>query len=410
MRILFADGLSNTAVERLHAGGDTCVLKPGLTAEDLPAHVSGFDVLVVRSTRVTADAIEAGRDLGLIVRAGAGTNTIDCARAAEVGVYVCNVPGRNAIAVAELTLGLMFAIDRHIASATADARAGKWNKKAYSKARGLHGTTLGIIGMGAIGLEVAQRAAACGLHVVTEDKPRDHPASQRMSDIGVETLPDRAAVLAVSDIVSLHVPSGDATVGMVDAEFLAAMKPDAVLINTARGEVVDEGALIAALDSTDLRAGIDVFADEPHTGAGTVDSRLARHPKVVATHHIGASTRQAQEAVAEGAVEVIEEYRTGSIINCVNLERAPRRTATLSVRHYDRVGVLAAVLEELRRGDLNVSNMSNRIFAGSIAAAATIDVVGTISENLIDAVRALPDVIQVSVFDARTAQRARHDA
>ena len=400
MKILFADGLSDTAVDRLRAGGDVCTLKPALTSEDLPEHVAGHDVLVVRSTRVTAETIEAGRDLGLVVRAGAGTNTVDCARAAELGVFVCNVPGRNAIAVAELTLGLMFAIDRHIASATADVRAGQWNKKAYSKARGLHGATLGIIGMGAIGLEVAQRAAGCGLRVVTEDKPRSRAAAQRMSDIGVQTLPDRSAVLAASDIVSLHVPGGDGTAGMVDTAFLAAMKPDSILINTARGEVVDEGALIAALDSTDMRAGIDVFADEPESSAGTVDSALARHRKVIATHHIGASTRQAQEAVAEGAVEVIEEYRTGSVVNCVNLEQAPRRTATLSVRHYDRVGVLAGVLEELRRGRLNVANMSNRIFAGSVAAVATIDVAGTIGEELLEAVRALPDVIQVSVFDS----------
>ena len=400
MRILFADGLSDSAVERLRSGGDTCTVKPSVTAESLPAHVAGFDVLVVRSTRVTAETINAGTDLGMVVRAGTGTNTIDCARAAELGVFVCNVPGRNAIAVAELTLGLMFAIDRHIASAAADVRAGHWNKKAYSKARGLHGTTLGIIGMGAIGLEVAQRAAACGLEVVTEDKSRPRPVTQRMSDIGVRTLPDRASVLAASDIVSLHVPGGEDTAGMVDAEFLATMKPDAVLVNTARGEVVDEEALIAALDSTDMRAGIDVFSDEPQSSAGTVDSALARHPRVIATHHIGASTRQAQEAVAEGTVEVIEEYRTGSVVNCVNLEQAPHRTATLSVRHYDRVGVLAAVLQELRRGHLNVATMSNRIFAGSVAAAATIDVAGTINEELLDAVRALPDVIQVSVFDS----------
>lgn len=400
MRILFADGLSNSAIERLRDGGDTCTVKPSLTAEDLPAHVAGFDVLVVRSTRVTAETIDAGTHLGLVVRAGVGTNTIDCARAAELGVFVCNVPGRNAIAVAELTLGLMFAIDRHIASAAADVRAGQWNKKAYSKARGLHGATLGIIGMGAIGLEVAQRAAACGLEVITENKPRPRPVNQRMSDIGVRTLPDRTSVLAASDIVSLHVPGGVDTDRMVDSEFLAAMKPDAVLINTARGEVVDERALIAALDSTDMRAGIDVFSDEPQSSAGPVDSALARHPKVIATHHIGASTRQAQEAVAEGAVELIEEYRSGSVVNCVNLEQAPLRTATLSVRHYDRVGVLAAVLQELRRGHLNVATMSNRIFAGSVAAAATIDVAGAINQELLDAVRALPDVIQVTVFDS----------
>ena len=400
MKILFADGLSGTAVERLRSGGDTCVLKPSLTVEDLPTHIAGFDVLVVRSTRVTAETIDAGTDLGLVVRAGAGTNTIDCQRAADLGVFVCNVPGRNAVAVAELTMGLVFATDRHIASSTADARAGAWNKKAYSRARGLYGSTLGIIGMGAIGLETAQRAAACRLNVVTEDKPRHRSVLRRMADIGVATLPDRDAVLAASDIVSLHVPGGPATAGMVDAGFLAKMKHDAVLINTSRGEVVDEAALLDALNTTDMRAGIDVFADEPSSATGPVDSALARHPRVTVTHHIGASTNQAQEAVAEGTVEVIEEYRSGSVVNCINLESAPHRTATLSVRHYDRVGVLASVLEELRRGNLNVANMSNRIFAGSQAAAATIDVFGTIDDDLLDAVRSLADVIHVSVFYA----------
>lgn len=400
MRILFADGLSDRAVERLRAGGDECVMKPSLTAEHLPEHIAGFDALVVRSTRVTGATIEAGTNLGVVVRAGVGTNTIDCQRAAELGIYVCNVPGRNAVAVAELAMGLVFATDRHIASSTADARAGSWNKKAYSSARGLYGSTLGIIGMGAIGLETAQRAAACGIRVVAEDKTRSRSVRRRMADIGVATLPDLDAVLAAADIVSLHLPGGPGTTGMVDARFLAKMKHDAVLINTCRGEVVDEAALLDALDSTDMRAGIDVFADEPPSGTGSVDSALARHPKVTVTHHIGASTNQAQEAVAEGTVEVLEQYRLGSIINCVNLEQAPQRTATLSVRHYDRVGVLASVLQELRGCSLNVANMSNRIFSGSQAAVATIEVFGAVDEQLLDAVRALPDVIQVSAFDA----------
>lgn len=139
-----------------------------------------------------------------------------------------------------------------------------------------------------------------------------------------------------------------------------------------------------------------LFAD----GLPDADSVLVGHPKVVATRHIGASTCQAQEAVADGTAEGIEAYRTGSVINCVNLEQAPERTATLSVRHYDRVGVLAAVLEELRQRRLNVSTMHNRIFAGSVAAAAIIDVAGDLGGNLLDAVRALPDVVQVPVFEA----------
>ena len=400
MRILFADSLAESVVERLRNGGDICVVDSSLTAETLPEHIAGFDALVVRSTKVTAATLEGADQLGLVVRAGAGTNTIDTDRAAELGIFVCNVPGRNAIAVAELAIGLMFAIDRHIAPATADLRAGDWNKQAYSKARGLFGSTLGIIGMGAIGIEVAQRASACGLKVTTEprdDRTRD--VRRRMADIGVVEVADRAALLAACDIVSLHVPGGEGTVGMVNDEFLAAMKPDAVLINTSRGEVVDEAALLAALDSTELRAGLDVFADEPSGGVGQISSQLARHPKVTATHHIGASTEQAQTAVAEGTAEVIEAYRHGVVQDCVNLERIPNRTATLSVRHHDRVGVLACVLQELSRRHLNVANMQNRIFSGSEAAVAIIEVGGSIDDELLDTLSAIEHVICASVLD-----------
>ncbi len=400
MRILLADSLAESAVERLRTGGDDCVVDPSLTSETLPDHIAGYDVLVVRSTRVTAAALEAADQLGLVVRAGAGTNTIDAARAAELGIFVCNVPGRNAIAVAELAIGLMFAIDRHIAPATADLRAGDWNKQVYSQARGLFGATLGIIGMGAIGIEVAQRASACGLRVITEpraDRTRD--IRRQMADIGVEEVANRAELLASSDIVSLHVPGGEETVGMVDAEFLAAMKPDAVLINTSRGEVVDEAALLAALDNTDLRAGLDVFAEEPSGGSGQFSCDLARHPKVTATHHIGASTEQAQMAVAEGTAEVIEAYRSGVVLDCVNLERVPNRTATLSVRHLDRVGVLACVLQELSRKHMNVANMQNRIFSGSQAAVAVIEVAGMIDDELLDTLGSIEHVICASVLD-----------
>ncbi|MCY4133719.1 MAG: NAD(P)-binding domain-containing protein [bacterium] len=404
MRILFADSLAESALERLRAGGDECVVDPSLTAESLSEHVAGFDVLVVRSTKVTAAALEAADRLGLVVRAGAGTNTIDADRAAELGIFVCNVPGRNAIAVAELAIGLMFAIDRHIAPATADLRTGDWNKQAYSQARGLFGATLGIIGMGAIGIEVAQRASACGLRVITEARTdRTREACRRMADIGVEEVPDRAALLAASDIVSLHVPGGEDTVGMVDAEFLAAMKPDAVLINTSRGEVVDEAALLAALGTTGLRAGLDVFASEPSGSVGQISSELARHPKVTATHHIGASTDQAQVAVAEGTADVIEAYRNGVVLDCVNLERAPKRTATLSVRHHDRVGVLACVLQELSRRHVNVANMQNRIFSGSEAAVAIIEVAGDVDDDLLEVLGSIEHVICASVLDTHSA-------
>lgn len=397
MRILVADSLPTVALDRLRAAGDQVTQAPELTADDLGDALTGVEVVVVRSTRVTAAALDCADRLALVVRAGAGTNTIDTARAAELGIYVCNVPGQNALAVAELTMGLLLAVDRHIAAATEDLRAGRWNKKAYAKADGLYGSTIGIIGLGDIGLATAERAAAFGIRVLAVTRPgRDADRLDRAERAGIEFVADREEMLSRSDIVSLHVPGGADTAGLVDAAFLAGMKDGAILLNTSRGDVVDEAALIEAMDERGLRAGLDVFVDEPASGAGEFASALARHPAVVATHHVGASTRQAQEAVADGAVDVIEAYRAGAVINCVNLADEPPRAATISVRHLDRVGVLAAVLAILRASDLNVSTMMNRVFEGQRAAVATIDVGAVPPDAILDQIRAHEHVINVS--------------
>ena len=374
---------------------------PDLTAETLPDHIAGYEVLIVRSTKVTAAALDAADRLGLIVRAGAGTNTIDTDRAADLGIYVCNVPGKNALAVAELAMGLLIAIDRHIAAGTADLRAGTWNKKAYSKAAGLFGRRMGIIGVGDIGIAAAARAWAFGIDVVAVAKPgRSDLAVARAEAAGIEFVDSLDELLATSDIVSLHVPGSADTKGMVDAEFLAKMKDGAILLNTSRGDVVDEAALIAAMDERGLRAGLDVYADEPGSGTGEFVSALAQHPNVVGTHHIGASTEQAQDAVTDGTIDTVQAYRAGTPINCVNLNPVPARAATLTVRHHDRVGVLANVLQILRKEELNVSNMQNRVFAGSKAAVASIDVGHLPSEEIIDEVQALEDVIYISITAA----------
>lgn len=401
MKVLLADALPDTAVEQLEAAGDEVTCLPDLTAETLPDAIAGFEVLVVRSTIVTATALQAANKLGLIVRAGAGTNTIDCDRAAELGIFVCNVPGKNALAVAELTMGLLIAVDRHISAATADLRAGTWNKKAYSNADGLFGRRMGIIGLGDIGIATAARASAFGIDVVAVAKPgRNHAAVARAEAAGVRWLDDLDELLASCDIVSIHVPGAPDTRGLVNADFLATMKEGAILLNTSRGDVVDEAALIDALNSRGIRAGLDVFANEPDSGTGDFDSALAKHPSVVATHHVGASTAQAQSAITDGTLEAIDAYRAGSPINCVNLNPVPTRAATLTVRHHDRVGVLANVLQALRKEQLNVSNMQNRVFAGSKAAVASIDVGHLPSQELIDEVMSLDDVIYVSVTPA----------
>lgn len=396
MRVLFADVIDPSTADALADLGHELVSDPKLSAHDLPDRIPGFQALVVRSTKVTAATIEAADALELIVRAGAGTNTIDVDAASEVGIYVTNVPGRNAVAVAELTMGLLLAIDRRIPDNVADLRAGSWNKTAYSQADGLFGKVMGIVGLGEIGFAVAERAAAFGLQVRAIRKERDEGAEERIKAIGIELVDSLEDLVATSDIVTIHVPATSETESMIDTRLLGGMKEGAILLNTSRGDIVDEAALLDAIETRGLRAGLDVYPDEPGSGASEWSSKLAQHPNVVGTHHIGASTAQAQKAVADGVVEIIDAFVHGEILNCVNLAPTRLGTHTLHVRHLDRVGVLAGVFDILRRRDLNVEQMENRVFEGRNAAVATIDVVGDVGPDLIGALEGLDDVIHVS--------------
>lgn len=321
MKILFADKFPQHYLNQIQDGGHTCDYQPDLTADRLPDKVAGFDVLVVRSTRVEAPAIHAADSLRIVVRAGAGTNTIDTEAAAARQIRVCNVPGRNALAVAELTMGLLLAIDRNIPDNVADLRAGRWNKKKYSEAEGLYGRCMGIVGLGSIGLAVAERAAAFGMRVHVVAKPgRSEEVAGRLTALGAAQVDTLEAMAECCDVLSFHVPAAAETQGMVNEALLSRMAPGAIILNTARGDLIDEQALIQAMDSKGIRAGLDVFADEPAAGEGEFDSVLGRHPNVYGTHHIGASTAQAQNAVAEGVVEVIDAFDQGRVLHCVNLE------------------------------------------------------------------------------------------
>jgi D-3-phosphoglycerate dehydrogenase len=398
MHLLLADRLPEQTIVDLEARGHVCVMEPGLGANDLPGRIGGFDALVVRSTKVKRAVFEAADRLVLVIRAGAGTNTIDTDAAASRGVFVSNVPGRNAAAVAELTMGLLLAIDRRIADNVSDLRNGHWDKQRYSKAEGLLGSTMGIIGLGAIGFAVAERAAGFGIGLQSLAKPgRSAYAVARAEELGFTLCDSMQELLSSSDIVTLHVPSQPDTRHLVDDSFLASMKTGAILLNTSRGDVVDERALLEALDAGAVRAGLDVFADEPSSSKGAWDSTLARHPNVVATHHIGASTAQAQRAIAAGVTEIVDAFMSGEARHCVNLDPDRIGSVALTVRHLDRVGVLAQVLDRLRGAGLNVEHMVNRVFRGGEAAVATIDVADEASDDLLAALRDIPDVLGVSV-------------
>lgn len=320
MKILFADKFQEAYLDDIRGQGHEYDLQPDLGADDLPGAIGDAEVLIVRSTRVTRAAIEAGESLKMIIRAGAGTNTIDKEAAAERNVPVCNVPGRNAIAVAELAFGLLLSIDRNIPDNVIELRAGQWNKKKYSKAEGIHGRHIGVVGLGGIGLALAERAHAFGMKVHVIHKPgRDAETAERLRAIEAEELGDLDELVGQCSVVSFHVPATADTKGMINDELLAKFRPGAILLNTARGEIVDEAALIRAMDERGIRAGLDVYNDEPGAAQGEFRSDLASHPNVYGTHHIGASTEQAQNAIAAEIVRMLEEFGRGNVLHCVNL-------------------------------------------------------------------------------------------
>ena len=316
MKVLIADQFEQSGLDGLADAGCEVVFDPALKDEALAAALreTRADVLVVRSTKVTADMLDGG-DLALIVRAGAGYNTIDVAAASARGIYVSNCPGKNAVAVAELAFGLILALDRRIPDNVAALRAGRWNKKEFSKAAGLKGRTLGLLGFGAIAQEVARRAQAFGMDVVVwsrrfeDGAPVDfaslRPRPGRARFAGDRRRRRPAAVAEAADILSVHLALGPETRGLVDADLLGRLQPGAFFVNTSRAEVVDHEALAAAVRERGIRVGLDVYPDEPTTGTAAYHLALLDEPGVYGTHHIGASTDQAQEAIAAETVRIV---------------------------------------------------------------------------------------------------------
>lgn len=387
MKILVADSFEEAGLTALRAAGLEVEHQPGLAPDKLADAVKAIDpdVIVVRGKQVVAAVFTAGPRLKLVVRAGAGYDSIDVAAASAEGVYVSNCPGKNAIAVAELAWGLILACDRRIPDQSADLRAGRWNKKEYSKARGLHGATLGVLGQGAIAAAVIERARGFGMPVVAWSRRLDDAGA---AALGVERAGSPLEVAARADVVSVHLAAKPETRRIIDAAFVGAMKPGAIFVNTSRGSLVDEEALRRGIDDKGLRVGIDVFEGEPKSGTGEVESALARDPRVFGTHHVGASTDQAQLAIALEAVRIIEHFRaTGAALHCVNRVVKSPATCLLTVRHRNRPGVLARVFGVLSDAGINVEEMENVIYDGAHAASARIQLDTPPSAEHLDRIR-----------------------
>jgi D-3-phosphoglycerate dehydrogenase / 2-oxoglutarate reductase len=417
MKVLVADKFEKSGLEGLQAAGCDVVYNPDLKEDALAKALadSAAEVVVVRSTKVTASMMDAGH-LALIVRAGAGYDNIDVKAASERGIYVANCPGKNSVAVAELAFGLMLALDRRIPDNVIDLRAGTWNKKEYSKARGLHGRTLGIMGFGNIGQEMARRAQAFGMHIaiwseigVEVDRsglPVDMPLLVRLrpsSGYPVEPFAEVCQtpeeVAERSDVVSVHLALNDRTRGMIGANVFHRMKPGSFFINTARGETVDYEALAMAVKERGIRVALDVYAKEPTTPQGAFADPILQLPNVYGTHHIGASTDQAQEAIAAETVKIVQTYiDTGRVPNVVNLSRQTPASHVLVVRHKDRPGVLAHVFAVLRDGKVNAQETENIVFTGAEAAVARINLDGEPSTDQLARIKdGNPNVYDVQV-------------
>jgi D-3-phosphoglycerate dehydrogenase len=390
IKVLIADKFPDKYIQQMKDLDLEVIYEPKLGEKDLPGSAKEVDILVVRSTVVNEATINNSKKLNLIIRAGSGVNNINIAAANKKGVYVTNCPGMNAVAVAELAFGLMLSLDRFIPDNVQDFKNGVWNKDKYSKGKGLKGKTLGVIGVGNIGKEVAKRAFAFDMNVYGKD-------ITRIEGVQIKDFSEMDQLLPLCDIISIHLPATPQTKGLFNKQMFSYMKNGAYLINTSRQDVINEDDLLEAIKEKNLRVALDVFKGEPEGKSGEVSSKLQNNPNIYITHHIGASTEQAQDAVAQETVNIIKNFvHSGVIDHWVNRARISDSHFQLVVKHYDKPGVLAGVLDIIRGGNINIEEIENIIFEGGIAACCTMKLKIAASADMLKKINENPDVLSVS--------------
>ena len=398
MEVFVADKLPEEAIDELKEIGVDVNFNPTAGQEDLDKGLDDAGVLIVRSTVVSERCIKNSPQLMLIIRAGAGVNTIDIEAASNFGIYVANCPGQNSIAVAELTMGLILSLDRSLPDNVIDFRKGRWNKTRYAKADGLYGKTLGVVGVGQIGQEVIKRAKAFGLNIIAWSRSLTPEKAKEMKIGYADNVQE---VAEHCDILTVHLAMTPDTKGIISKNVLSSLKDGAYFINTSRAGVADEDALYDELKNGRLKAGLDVFSDEPEVKQGEVDSRFRELDGVYVSHHIGASTRQAQMAVASDAVDIVRGYlKEGKVRNWLNRCEQTEAPWKLVVRHYDKPGVIANVMSELKTADINAQELENVIFEGKKTACCTIQLDSKPSDEVYQRIRTRQDeVISVMLIE-----------
>jgi D-3-phosphoglycerate dehydrogenase / 2-oxoglutarate reductase len=357
-RVLICDKLETAGIDLFKKAGLEVDNRPGLTGNDLAEALHAADGAVVRSgTRITAELLDAPGKLRAVVRAGVGVDNIDVPAATRKGVVVMNTPGGNTVSAAEHTIALMMSLARHIPAADAGMKAGKWDRGKYVGAQ-VSGKTLGVVGLGRIGREVARRAVGLDMKVVGYDP---FLAPDRAAQLGIQAVSSLDELLPKCDFVTIHVPMTEETKGLIGERAINLLPRGARLLNVARGGIIDEEALVEALKSGRVAgAALDVFMQEPPPA----DSPLLKAPNIVLTPHLGASTVEAQEAVAVEAALLLTDFLTRGVIQCAVNMVAFNRTELDEMRHYvdlaRRLGMLQSQMasgpvckaELIYRGDL----------------------------------------------------------
>jgi D-3-phosphoglycerate dehydrogenase len=389
--ILVADPIASEGMKLLRGFADVDE-RPGLSATELAAAIPAYDALVVRSeTRVTAEVIAAGARLRVIARAGVGVDNIDVDAATRHGIIVINSPTGNIAAAAEHTVALLLALARHIPAASASLREGRWERSRFVGTE-VRGKTLGIVGLGKVGAEVARRAGEGGLGMrLLASDPYASPETARK--LNAELIP-LEELLAQADFVTIHTALTGGTRGLIGSDELALMKPTARIINCARGGIVEEEALLAALESGALAgAALDVYSKEPPGENATLHA-LIEHPHVVATPHLGASTEEAQISVAVDVVEQVEEILRGgaarAAVNAPMILPETMRQLQPWVKLVEKLGRLYTQLHPgpLRRAELSISGEIASYDTRPLSAALVKGLLESVSEAHVNLVNA----------------------
>ena len=371
-RILIADPIASEGVELLKTQADVDV-KKGLKPQELIDILGDYDALIVRSeTKVTPDVVRAGKKLQVIARAGIGVDNIDLDAATGGGIAVVNAPTGNTIAAVEHTMALMLALARNVPQANHSLKQSEWNRGAFMGVE-VRNKTLGIVGLGRVGSEVGKRAQSFAMHLLAFD-PFVSPDYARILGIELVTLEE---LLARSDFVTVHTPLTESTHHLIGEAELAIMKPSARIINVARGELIDESALLKALDGEKLAgAALDVFSKEPPG-----ESPLVKHPRVIVTPHLGASTQEAQREVAvEAAQQVLAVLRGEPARNTVNAPFLAPEVHAVVAPHLPVASMLGKLLMRLTEGQFVGVNIS---YQGDIAEHDTVTLKSAVLTGLL---------------------------